>query len=111
MVGEKYENFKFRTHFTKTFMFKLIVLTEIANAQTNDIKEISFISSVIVAFAFFLFLSVLICVSKCRRRSKLLERDGSPEEKEAVIGDTLHQFKSIRKYFREVVFPAAESLP
>ena len=93
-------------------MFKLIVLTEIANAQTNDIliKEISFISSVIVAFSFFLFLSVLICVSKCRRRSKLLEGDGSPEEMEAVIGNTLHQFKSIRKYFRDVVFPAAGSL-
>ena len=105
------EHFQFRTHYTKTFVFKLVVATEITNARRNGtlIKEISFISSLTVAFSFFLLLGVLLCVSRCRRRSKLPERKSSREETEAVFGNVLHSNSvSIRKIFRDVVFPPAE---
>lgn len=49
-------------------MFKLSVTEPPTSAQRNEIliKEISFLSSIIVALAIFLLLAVLFCISKYR---------------------------------------------
>ena len=49
-------------------MFKLSVTESPTSAQRNEIliKEISFLSSIVVALAIFILLGVLFCISKYR---------------------------------------------
>ena len=74
-------------------MFKLEVHKAPTNAQRNDIliKEISFLTSMTVAFIFFILLSVLLCVSKYRRRTKNLNNlnEKETDEMSAVLGRTI----------------------
>ena len=81
-----------RTHFTKTYMFKLSVSEPPTSAQRNEIliKEISFLSSITVALAIFILLGVLLCISKYRGgRDKMPQNlnGATRDEMEAIFGN------------------------
>ena len=82
-------------HFTKTFVFKLEVTESPNSSHRNEIfiKEISFITSIIVAFFFLIFLSILLCVSKYRRKTKLLKNPAEKTrcEMAAASGNTFNR--------------------
>ena len=85
-----------RTHFTKTFMFKLSVTEPPTSAQRNEIliKEISFLSSIIVALAFFILLGVLFCISKYRAGGHKMPPNLSGatlDEMDAIFGNFCDQ--------------------
>ena len=73
-------------------MFKLFVTESPTSAQRNEIliKEISFLSSIIVALAIFILLGVLFCFSKYRGgRDKLTPTlsGATLDEMEAIFGN------------------------
>lgn len=77
-------------------MFKLSVTESPSSAQRNEIliKEISFLSSIIVALAIFLLLAVLFCISKYRgSRYKMPPNvaGATLDEMDAIFGNCCDQ--------------------